>query len=41
MKLKIFRGFISVVFVFFALFGVSHPPASPGNPIENLITKLL
>jgi hypothetical protein len=40
MKLNIFRGLMSVVFVFFALFGGSHPPAT-GNPIEDLIIRIM
>jgi len=39
--MKILRGFLSISFVFLALFGGSHPPASPGNPIKDLILEIL
>jgi hypothetical protein len=38
--MKFFRGFFSVIFICLALFGGSQPPASPGNPIKDLIEKI-
>jgi len=41
MKNKIFRGFFSAIFVFFALFSGSQPPASPANPIESWLVNVI
>lgn len=39
--MKIFGSFISVVFIFSALFGGSHLPVKPENPIEVLVADLV